>query len=324
MNHSISNKVTVLVFKDNYAARTFQIPLIWISRFGIFLGLFLGLATVSLFVAIKYYRIAGKTDLTHVQDLEQELNEAKTNLKILESKSSESPGVVTTGANTATAPVNSQPVEKTAPPAPTVPENTSANAQKSPSDLVIFSSFPPDFAKALTNPTSLSFNIQVPKAVWHGKNLRVTFALQYTKNDQGTQQGKILMLARGTDSLLIHPAGAFNPVQNEVLIDTNKGESFSVSRYREVKADFGPVKSKESIQEVEIFILNNTGQLMSYQRVSPTSVSAPKVIPRAKPAEETTTEEETTTSPAAPAKASTPEEKIDTTVTQPLQETPSP
>src|SRR3954471_4861249 len=90
----ISGKVTVLVFKDNYAARTFQIPLNWISRFGIFLGILVGLTTASVFIAFKYYRVAVRTDPSRVQDLEQELTDLRSNLKSLDAKAPDSTQVV--------------------------------------------------------------------------------------------------------------------------------------------------------------------------------------------------------------------------------------
>jgi hypothetical protein len=123
-----------------------------------------------------------------------------------------------------------------------------------------------------------------PRVTWRGKTLRVDFNLQYTHANKGSQQGKILILARGPETLLAYPDSAFAPVGSPSLVLPDHGEYFSVSRFREVNAEFGPLRSTNVIQEVEILLFNKEGKLIVYQRVKP---AAPPVH-RAPPPEAVT------------------------------------
>lgn len=258
MSKEKPDNVTLMVFKDNFAARTFQIPVSWFSRFGIFLGLLIGVAITSVFVAVKYYRIAQHSDLAHLQDLEQELAEAKANASSAASSQAspqQTAAAAPTNPSTPSAALPVQPDTNAVPPATGVP--------------ISFNELPSSFQLQVPDRSTLNFTLQPPTATWRGKSLRVKFAFQYTKTDQGTQQGRIFILARGPDTLLGYPTGIFRPQGDPVLIDLEKGESFSVSRFREVKADFPAVKSKESIQSVEIFILDSQSHLLAYEKISP-------------------------------------------------------
>jgi hypothetical protein len=108
-----------------------------------------------------------------------------------------------------------------------------------------------------------------PSARWNGKNLAVRFNLQYVSKNPGGQQGRIVILARGPGAMLAHPAEVFQEVGKDILLNPNKGEYFSVSRYRETKADFGPIASKDSIKEVEVLVLSSTGQLLIHENIIP-------------------------------------------------------
>jgi hypothetical protein len=255
----ISDKITVLVFKDNFASRTFHIPLSWISRFGILVAALMVLALTSSIAAIKYYRISAKTDPTRVQDLELELGELKSHLKRIESRD---PLIASQTAS----------VNKAAPPAPAQTGSGSPSQETSKtiegSSFALFATWPSNLEAQVPDPATLSFTIQPPKTSWSGKTLRVHFALQYTKEDQGSQQGRILVLARGPGHLLSYPDRLFNPSSSETLIHPERGEHFSVSRYREVKAEFGPVPSQSSLQEIEILIFDRENHLLIQQIVS--------------------------------------------------------
>jgi hypothetical protein len=249
----ISDKVTVLVFKDNYAARTFQIPLKWISRLGLALSMLATLLILCAFLAIRYYRISVRLDPTRVQELEQELTDLKINLKNLENRAIDTPLAH-------------------AIPAAQVSVKSSTSAPLTPTqqnEIPLFSGFPADIKIQTPEPESIPIQLQATRVQWRGKNLMVRFALQYVRDDQKNQEGKILIVARGTDSLLTYPSGTLKPTGSDFLISPEKGESFSVSRYREVKADFGPVKTLDSIQEVEIFVFNPENQILIYQRIKP-------------------------------------------------------
>jgi hypothetical protein len=255
----ISDKVTILVFKDNFAARTFQISLKWISKLGLLLALLVGLTIGSLFVAIKYYRITLELDPARIQDLEQEIAELKN-------AAAKNSGNKPVDANTQS--------DSNKPLTPSSPSAPSASV----SPTLFFSTFPTLASTSLPDAASLPFTVSNLSSAWHGKILQLRFHLHYTKEDKGSQHGKLLILARGPDSLLVYPPGAFNPIGEGSLVSIEKSESFSVSKAREVKAEFGPVHSQKAIKELEIYIFNHQNQILKYQKISlqkPKSPEAP-------------------------------------------------
>jgi hypothetical protein len=270
-NTEISDKVTVIVFKDNYAARTFQVPIQWISKLGICLGILLAATVVSSFLSIKYYRIASKSEPAHVQELEQELTDLRINLKNLENQGPETapkallPDLTRLAQNSAT---NTSTTDSSHTPLP------GQILSKSPTEeaLPIFSAFPHKLKSVsesqTPDPSHLPIKLQSTSIAWHGKSLHIRFALQYILPDHGNVEGKILLLARGPDSLWSYPKGTVNRVGSESLLAPEQGEFFSFSRYREVKAAFGPVASHETLQEVEIFLFHKDGHVLVYQKLS--------------------------------------------------------
>jgi len=228
-----ADHITVLVFKDNYAARTFQVSTRWISKLAILLGISLMIAVTSIILVVKYKRMALKFSPSRIQELEQEVAELRASQK--------EPEVLPT------------PVEG--------------------GNSVTFSGFPDSTPKTLPDPKGLKFVVQPPKISWKNNILNVHFALQYTRDDQKSQQGRIIVLARGTQTLLAYPKGVFQKAGASALINVMQGESFSVSRFREVNAELGPVASPDLISEIEIFILSKEGQILTYQKLSPTEAN---------------------------------------------------
>lgn len=267
MNSNIpesSNEVTLLIFKDNYAARVFQIPLKWISRLGLLISLFAAVTLGSLFIGIKYYRLSIQTDPIHVQDLEHEVNDLKLSLKEMESKNNQ---IHTVSANhRLPAPLHSNSSASS----PSTPHLSSSMNPAQPSKMISSGRertlFPRTQSQTeLPDKSSLSFSLLTPTFKWEGKNLKVRSAIQYSKEDGGNTQGKILVMARGPQSLFTYPKGTLNQSSSEHLIDPDQGEYFSVSRYREIKAVFGPVLNREDLQEVEFYIFDKEGNMVLNQ-----------------------------------------------------------
>ncbi|MEO5969283.1 MAG: hypothetical protein ABIQ95_05100 [Bdellovibrionia bacterium] len=254
---TVSDKVTVLVFKDNYAARTFHVSLSWINRLGILLGVFLTLTLISGFLAIKYYRMS-------VLAASDRVTEFNTPAK---------PSIIVTPLSLPEAAT-----QKTDPlliPPPIVQPATPISTPAIP-NIYQFSAFPDTNLGIVPSPSELSFAIQPPRLSWEGKTLQVRFALQYIKSDQENQQGRIIILARGPESIRAYPNGILNLPGKATLIAPENGEFFSVSRFREVKANFGPLKAGEAIQSVEIFIFNTAGKILVYQTLATPN---PKKVP---------------------------------------------
>jgi hypothetical protein len=325
-DYSSTPRLTVLVFKENLVARSFQIPLSWITRFGVVVSCLVVLATGATILAVKYYRIAERSDFSRVEDLEREIDTLRSAYTALETKSAGIPV-----APTALAPAQSASAESSTT-ATTLPAltDTSAEPNGTPGPTrnlivlplaggsrLLFAALPSEIQAPPEDPNALSIRIQQPKLQWVGKKLRIGFAIQYVRTDGGSQQGRIVILARGSESVVAYPEGVVNAAGAPALLAPDKGEYFSVGRYREVRADLPAVDS--GLKHVEVLLLSQSGQMLIYDRFevpsSRSAAPAPKPPVKTAPKASTTPEAETlspdsTTAPApsteAPAKATSP------------------
>lgn len=275
------DSVTVLVFKDNYASRSFQVPLRWFSRLGMLMGLLMGAVLITAFFALKFYRLA--------------LANGSAGSPAVAPIVASAPSTASGPVPTVTVTVTSAPVAQAAP-APVAPAKeltvpAPAPAAKTPTEGMLFTALP---AGTLAPPADAS---KIPIAVknasfsWSnaGRKLAVKFDVQYVAEDKGTQQGRIILLARGPEVVFAYPNGALNKGQSAALVDPAKGEFFSVSRLRNTVAEFGPLPAKTSVTEIEAIILSSTGQLLIHDIIPvdlpKTSHKAPKAAePAADPA----------------------------------------
>ncbi len=279
--HESRSEVSILVFKDNFAARSFQVPLAWISRVGFVFGTVIFLTLIASFLAIKFYRAAHRTDPTHVSDLEQEISELK--MKTRATQESQTPAtkpLPQTPLVAGSAPVPAPTVTVTVTPAPMASAPITPIATSGPPTL--FSAFPRSVQDLRANASALPITLTQPRARWRGKSLAVSFNIQHSGAGGGTpQQGRIIILARGTESLFAYPEGVLSAEPGESLVNPDRGETFSVSRFREVKAEFGPVRTTNQLKSVEILILNDSSQLILSHHLIPEVPAAhkPGVIP---------------------------------------------
>jgi hypothetical protein len=95
----------------------------------------------------------------------------------------------------------------------------------------------------------------------------VRSAIQYIADDGGNQQGRIVILARGPDTLMAYPKGVLDTNQAKSLINPLRGEFFSVSRMRPIQADFGPLDADDTFTEVTVMILSQAGKLLYEEKV---------------------------------------------------------
>jgi hypothetical protein len=70
-----------------------------------------------------------------------------------------------------------------------------------------------------------------------------------------SQQGRIIVVARGPETLIVYPAGALRAADGNSLFDTEQGEYFSVSRFRETRLELPSVDS--TLRSLEIFLIGN-------------------------------------------------------------------
>ena len=290
-----AEELTVTVFQKGLVARTFRVQRSWFYRLSLSALILVLLTVASVWVAVRYFRIAMRLDPARLHDLELELTDAKTQNRMLEQRAADleaaqrgavpitgaslTPGVESSIATpTLPAPTVTVTVTAAAPPPPAAPM---AGPIVGASGSYLFTALP---ANVQTPPdrATLPIALKEAKVRWSGNQLRVRFALQYTQAGGGAQQGRLILLARGKDTLQIYPNGAFTPSNQGTLINPERGESFSVSRYREVKAEFGPAKTRESFQEVEALIFDSQGKLLIHERLVPEK-SEPKPVTTEEP-----------------------------------------
>lgn len=246
--------VTVLVFKDNHASRTFNLPLAWVSRFGTILGIAILLTVGSIALAVRTHIETRRAAPARLRELEQEIVDLRSQLaQAVAAKGPSTTAVaVAPPANTADSQIPAQP-------APAAPQ-TATIATTVPGVPVLVKTAP------IPDPASLSFKISEPKASWKGKYLQVRFGIQYTRTDGGNQQGKIVIIAKGAQTLLSYPSGTLSGT-GESLLDANKGEFFSVRAFRATAADFGPLAVGQNVESVQAMIFDQNGQLILIENI---------------------------------------------------------
>ncbi|RYZ71732.1 MAG: hypothetical protein EOP09_04225 [Proteobacteria bacterium] len=238
----MKEKLTLVLFKDHQNARTFELPLHRIERTGILyvLVIFLTLLSSAFMVRAAYRMWSAKSEgsVEKVQSLQHELTEVRASYQALQAhlsgQSSSSPG--------------------------------SANGSLR---SILFTSIPSQSLRSpLPSRESLSFRLEPLKFRWQGNFLQVSTAIEYRKGDEGNQQGNFFIVAQGPQNLYAHPEGAFSEAGQEVLMDPESGEYFSVSRYREIRARFGPVERHDQIQSLQLFMFDKNKNLIYFDRIS--------------------------------------------------------
>jgi hypothetical protein len=256
--------VTVLVLKDNLVSRSFELPIAWFTRLGWMLGGAIGITTISLGTATYWGVRYHWTESERVRELELQNQSIKNRLAqldptALQDATSLTPtqpaaGVPLPAPSPAAAPVVAANVPATAPaPVPTI-----ALAQPTQ---------PTAPATGSQVPSGLNFRLSSPQLSWKGRTLQVRSAIQYIAEDGGNQQGRIVILARGPDTLMAYPKGVLDTNQAKSLINPLRGEFFSVSRMRPIQADFGPLDADDTFTEVTVMILSQAGKLLYETKV---------------------------------------------------------
>jgi len=241
----MSERLTLVIFKDHLSSRTLTVRLAWLRTFGFVLLSVIGLAIVSAALFFNAYRrtiSTGSVATTiRVEELEKELAETKSAYEAVKTQalSGANGGSVLAGATQSFAllPAESM-LEK--PPAP----------------------------------ETLPFRLESLKAQWKGSTLQIRSAIEYSKEDGGNQQGHFIILVRGPQSVSAYPDGSFDATGTAALVKPDSGEYFSVSRYREIKADFGPFAHRDDVRSIEILIFDSKRRLIFVNRTGLESARA--------------------------------------------------
>ncbi len=234
------DELTVVVFKDNLSSRSFHIPLRWFSWLGLALGLSLGCTALASALAWRYFRAARAGDPGRVQDMEATLGQLRLSNQELESRLAQAQVAYTPPA----------PAQVAVP----TPAATAAGA-------VLALPFTTDTGP-LPDSTRLPIEVDPARFTWKGGQLNVRFPILYRATDGGSQQGRIVLLVRGPSALLAYPEGVLAGQDSPALIEPDRGEYFSVSRYREVTAEFGPIPNRKAVSTMDILIFSTSGKLL--------------------------------------------------------------
>jgi len=263
------DQLTVLVFKDNFTARTFRIPVKWVNQFGWLLAV--SFLTAFLCIGIAVQVSVSRATRSHFQSSNQD-PQAQLRIHDLETQLKDAQDRIQTLSisNTAAPPAENSD-------APVIDPALLSVSSPISSKPFLFRALPDQIQPA---PTEVPITLGAPSARWNGRTLAVRFNLQYVSKNPGGQQGRIVILARGPGMVLAHPSQVFQEVGKDVLINPNKGEFFSVSRYRETKADFGPILTHEDIKEVEVLVLSSTGQMLIHEKIIPGQKGAARAAPK--------------------------------------------
>lgn len=228
-----NDQLNLVVYKDEYPPRVFRFPESWLKWIVLLtLGLLTSIGTL-LFFWLNSLRHTAPSDPAVVADLRKSLEEVTAAYESLREQNKD----------------ESSPQEG-APTAGTT-ESGSTGIQGLPIET-----------RMLPTPKNVPIEIQQPALSWQGSYLQVKFNIVYVAEDGGSQQGRIVILAKGQDSLFGYPTGIINPRDPLSVVDTGKGEYFSLSRLRNVSAKLGPIASPKSIQAVQVYLFNRNGAIL--------------------------------------------------------------
>ena len=247
--------LTVQVHHENLNPRIFRVPFRWIKQASLLAWLLLAISIISSVFAVREYFSERSARPELVNELENEVQELKI---ALEKKG--------TAAGVAVAPA------QTPNPATGAIPDKNATDQKPPTA-------PGEILEGKEGVwTGLAENIAVPaagtianvrledaKLEWQGKYANFSVNVLYRDPGKGSQQGHIVALGRANDRVFAHPEGVLNTSTNAYLFDPNRGEYFSVARFRVLKAHFGPYDSTKQLAEVQVFLFDLNNKLILTQ-----------------------------------------------------------
>jgi len=246
-----SDQVTLLIFKDHHVARTFQFSLSWLSRLGLIAGALIVTTLVTTFFAFKFYHLAKQADLSRVHALEQELADLKA---AAQPAPTSSPSLSSGIAINVTPSAILRPTST-----PSIPPSLLDTTQFDLSSLL------PAQSLHSLEPSKIPISIENFRLSWDQKNLNIRFGLNYSWDDNGTQKGTIIIIAHGPKTITSYPTRALETTQNQSTLIPRRGESFAVSRFRQVNAKLGPFNSQSFLEKIEILIFNREGEVLIHQ-----------------------------------------------------------
>lgn len=248
----MSSKLTLQIYKDHLKPRVFNISEHWFTRLA-YLAWGLTLLTIfSVTLAARFYWEGKNASPERVTALESEVKDLKA---ALENTNSSTPHTSTSTAPTLPNPAAPQdPLSSDSKPSTGLGKTLTVNEGVWAGLAEGISALP-----AGTQPT---IKLEDAKLSWEGKFVLFTANVAYQNPGQGSQQGHLVVLARSPNSIYSHPQQVLNTATGSALINPERGEYFSVSRFRLLKAKFGPFDSPDQLSEVQVFAFNLNNKII--------------------------------------------------------------
>lgn len=252
---STSDKIlTIQVHHENLNPRTFRVPLNWIHRASWTAWLLVAISIVSTVFAVREYVSERTARPELVSELENEVQELKI---ALEKKNTVS---LTSTPSHTTDPVATSATND--PKAVDVKPSPGAGTPLEGKDGIWA-----NLAEGISIPASgqSSVRLEDARVEWQGKYANFVANVAYKDPGKGTQQGHIVALGRANDRIFAHPEGVLNTGMASYLFHPNRGEYFSVARFRILKARFGPFDNPKQLSEIQIFLFDTNNKLILNQ-----------------------------------------------------------
>lgn len=245
--------LTIQVFKDHLNPRTFRVPANWFTRVSVLAWGLVILTLLSSLYAAKEYFSERSARPALVSELETEVQQ----LKIALEKKAEAPA-----ANVSSTPVtNIQPNVKNDPNAVDEKPTPGPGATLEGKDGTWAG-----LAAGIAPPSGESpVKLEDARLDWQGKFANFSAGVLYREPGKGSQQGHIVVLARGATQVSAHPTGVLNTASGDALMNPDRGEYFSVSRFRPLKTHLGPFETPSQLNEVQVFIFDLNHKLLLLQ-----------------------------------------------------------
>ena len=212
----------------------------------------------SLFLSIRFFVVTRQTPQTseetgaRILSLEGELKQTREQLLAKSDSLAQVQAQIQQQALATSSPLSIPTVSPTATPI--------SDVQVRQESLVLFSAVPA--ASSSIAGTRIPITLTPPDVEWNVNKLKLKFSISYSESDGGRQQGRIVILARGPETLYAYPTGVLNAIDQPALIAPNRGEYFSVSRFRAVEAIFGPVHDRTELRDIQIVIFDESSRLL--------------------------------------------------------------
>lgn len=270
-------KVSFLVFKNHLPSRTFQVPLRWLWSTGALFGLGFLCMAGSWFLAFKYYTEARRADPSQVFELERRLAELQSSYDNL---LAQHPPVATeTAVETVAAPPVPVPLPESAPAKTTVQPAPAPTTSQAP---VLSGILPAQLSSLPEGIRPPALELKEAKVRWDGRgsdlSVVVNYNLYYVLKDGGNQQGRIIVLSQvqsqGRSEILGFPNRVIHSVGREWQVRPDRGEFFSVSRFRRGEAVLSPVSANQVLESVHILVLSRDHEILIHEIVGVPAIPA--------------------------------------------------